>query len=125
LCSNAPRTFLNADSCVLSSVPYACGSTTAQAGILIDISEKSILDLSALSGRYLYAVAGLPVVDVDGRKIAHPCTVGYRSRWEVQAGKTCARCRDVFFVSERDLCVCVCASSSSWGLLFLFFVFCV
>ncbi len=96
VCANAPRTFLNADKCVLSSAPYACGSTTAQAGIQIDINEKSIMDLGALGGRYLYAVVGLPVVDGDGRKIPHPCTVGYRSRWEVQAGKTCTRCKERF-----------------------------
>lgn len=89
LCANAPRTFLNADKCVLSSNSYACGSTTAQAGIQIDINDKSVMDLSTLSGRYLYAIAGLPLVDVNGRSVPHPCTIGYRSRWEMQWSKTC------------------------------------
>ena len=89
-CANVPRTFLNADTCVLSSEPYTCGSTATSDGVEIEIDDVSIKALSDMSGRYLYAIVDLPVVDAFNTEITHPCTGGWRSRWEMQLGQTCS-----------------------------------
>jgi hypothetical protein len=90
ICANAPRTFLNADKCVLSSAPYACGSTGASDGVGITMDDDSITALSSMSGRYMYAILGLPVVDAFDSHISNPCTDNWRSRWEIQSGQSCA-----------------------------------
>ena len=77
ICSNVPRTFLNENSCLLSS--NACKpSSNSQVDILLQNSTISAINM--LSGRYLYGIKGL-LVKYDGIRLDHPCTPGLRSRW--------------------------------------------
>jgi hypothetical protein len=79
-CSNVPRTFLNEQSCQQSS--NACQSTSTSDELEILLDHNTITELNMLTGRYVYRIEGLSVVDkYDGSKLAHPCTAGLRSRW--------------------------------------------
>jgi len=81
LCANAPRTFLNIDNCVMSYETSTCGNVpTPFTEILLD--DTNIKKLHQLTGRYVYWLDGLVVRDNDNSTIAHPCTPGWRSRWE-------------------------------------------
>lgn len=88
-CANAPRTFLNEDSCVLSYSATACGSTTAP-DLQIELNAENIGVLHDLTGQYVYAILGLPVVDAGGEKLEKPCIPGLRSRWEIKAAGECS-----------------------------------
>ena len=47
------------------------------------LNEENIITLFQLTGRYVYSVLGLPVVDKSNNRLPHPCTPGLRSRWEL------------------------------------------
>ena len=87
-CANVARSFANADTCALSDAPSACGSTYVSGRIELD--DASIKQLHALTGRFVYTILGLPVVDLLGESIASPCTDGAESRWEIQANTECS-----------------------------------
>ena len=83
-CSNVPRTFMNEDHCKVSSNGCETSSKSNELEVLLD--NKTISELNVLTGRYVYIVKGLNVVDQsdDGQfpwKLPHPCTEGLRSRW--------------------------------------------
>ena len=61
-CANAPRTFLNEENCILSREASTCGSTTPQ--LKIDLTESNIQTLHSLTGQYVYAIMGLPTIDI-------------------------------------------------------------
>jgi hypothetical protein len=83
VCSNVPRTFLNEDSCFLSS--DACTLQEIE-DVDIVLSLESLQEIYNASGRYVYAVEGLrneyPLVD-------YPCSPGVRSRWMEVALDAC------------------------------------
>ncbi len=87
-CANVPRTFLNEDSCVLSNSATACSSSTAP-DLLIDLNAENLGLLHDLTGQYVYAILGLPVVDKLGEQLESPCTPGLRSRWEIKSAGEC------------------------------------
>ena len=76
-CSNAPRSFLNEDSCQLSA--NACKSSF-NSQVNIDLDNSTISAINRLSGRYVYAIKGL-LVKYQGINLDHPCSPGLRSRW--------------------------------------------
>lgn len=83
LCSNVPRTFLNEDGCILSS--NAC-KPSANTEIEVLLEDDTIKNLYNLTGRYVYGLKGLHVVDQNDNseypwKLPHPCTDTLRSRW--------------------------------------------
>lgn len=85
LCSNVPRNFLNEDLCILSS--NACSSAIASSDLEILLDDNTIVHLTNLTGRYVYAIDGLNAIDKSDStsgawKLPHPCTEGLRSRWE-------------------------------------------
>jgi hypothetical protein len=80
-CSNAPRTFLNEKQCFISYAPLACGTVSSAPDIVIKLDEPTLLTLYNLTGRYVYGLKGLTVVDQYNNMIAHPCVPGLRSRW--------------------------------------------
>lgn len=80
-CSNVPRTFLNEKQCSISFAPLACGAVSTSPDVFIKLDEPTLLTLYNLTGRYVYGVKGLTVVDQLNNMIAHPCTSGLRSRW--------------------------------------------
>jgi len=92
-CSNAPRNFLNEDSCVLSDAVTACaaGSNDSADGdgnrpdLYVIVNPQTLHNIYEITGngtegtRYLYTVEGLRVEDDDG--IAFPCDKRTTSRW--------------------------------------------
>jgi hypothetical protein len=80
-CSNVPRTFLNEKQCSVSYVPLTCGTTSSTPDTLIKLDEPTLLNLFNLTGRYVYGLTGLTVIDEYNNMITHPCTPGLRSRW--------------------------------------------
>ena len=87
-CANVPRTFLNKDFCVLSNSATACSSSTAP-DLLVDLNAENLGLLYDLTGQYVYAILGLPVVDKLGEQLESPCTPGLRSRWEIKSAGEC------------------------------------
>jgi len=85
LCSNAPRTFLNEDHCVLSNEFSTCGVSPPPVTNLL-LEDENIITLTNLTQRYVYAIKGLRVVDMFGNAVPHPCTPGQVSRWEKTLG---------------------------------------
>ena len=91
-CSNAPRSFLNEDSCMLSA--DACKSSSLSSEIQILLNATTIAKLYALTNRYVYGIKGLFVVDQTDKsespwKLSHPCTPLMRSRWQVKTMNNC------------------------------------
>lgn len=89
-CSNVPRTFQNYEHCIFSKEASACGATASPDDTTIELDSNNILQLHALTGRYVYAIRGLKVKQGQfNYEIEHPCTPGLRSRWERESGTTC------------------------------------
>ncbi len=82
-CSNAPRTFLNDDTCQLSNDDNACTNfhTDSDGGYFqskIDLTQSNILEFHKLTGRYIYAVKDLrKYTDI----LDFPCQQNAKSRW--------------------------------------------
>lgn len=74
-CSNVPRTFLNEDSCVLSSAAGSCGPLYDLPNTKVPLTIDSIPKLQKLTNRYVYAISGL-------KPMISPCVLDLRSRWE-------------------------------------------
>jgi hypothetical protein len=87
-CANTPRTFLSEDQCSISSSNTACGSAGTPL-VLIELNSSNIIDLHDITGRYVYAIAGLPLRDVDNVTQPSPCVPGVRSRWEILNASEC------------------------------------
>jgi len=80
LCSNVHRSFLNENQCIVPANVSVCRPLYPPATALT-LNELNIRQLYNLTGRYVYAMKGLPVVDQYGTKLLHPCTPNLRSRW--------------------------------------------
>ena len=89
-CANAPRTFLNEDQCSLSNSSTTCGSTGTPL-VMIELNSSNIIDLHDITGKYVYAIAGLPLRDVDDATQSSPCVPGLRSRWEILNATECTQ----------------------------------
>ena len=89
-CANAPRTFLNEEQCTLSDSSTACGSTGTP-NLQIELNSDNIIELHSITGRYMFAVLGLPLVDTFGNKQPSPCEPELRSRWEIVDADECTQ----------------------------------
>lgn len=87
-CANVARNFLNEDSCVLSYSATSCGSSDAP-DLQLELNADNLSVLHDLTGQYIYAILGLPVIDALEEKLENPCTSGLRSRWEIKAAEEC------------------------------------
>jgi len=101
-CSNVPRTFLNEKQCSVSSIPLTCGTTSPTPDVFIKLDESTLLTLFNLTGRYIYGLKGLPVIDMYNNMIAHPCTPGLRSRWLLKDISSC-NATDIFNATNITL----------------------
>jgi hypothetical protein len=72
---------LNEKQCSISYAPLACGSVYSAPDVFIKLDEPTLLTLHNLTGRYVYWLNGLTVVDQYNNMISHPCTPELRSRW--------------------------------------------
>jgi len=82
LCSNVPKTFLNLDSCFLSSEPTACSPFRANPTFLLNTDTLSTFYQA--TGRYVYAIRGLQMTYVPS-----PCTPYVRHRWKKITSTSC------------------------------------
>ena len=80
-CSNVPRTYLNENQCSASYVPLTCGTVSSTPDTYMKSDEPTLLTLFKWTGRYVYGLKGLPVIDEYNSMIPHPGTPGLRSRW--------------------------------------------
>jgi len=101
-CSNVPRTFLNEKQCSISYSPLTCGTVSSVPDVFIKLDEPTLLTLFNLTGRYVYGLKGLTVIDRFNNMIAHPCTPGLRSRWLLKDLSTC-NTTDVFNTTNLTL----------------------
>ena len=75
-CSNAPKTFVNIDTCDLSTEREACSSSFSFPDAEIPLTTENIKKLYDLTSDYVYAIDGL-------RPETSPCKSNTRSRWEL------------------------------------------
>ena len=101
-CSNVPRTFLNENQCSISKAPLTCGTVSSAPDVFIKLDEPTLLTLYNLTGRYVYGLKGLAVIDQYNNMIAHPCTPGLRSRWLLKDLSTC-NATDIFNATNLTL----------------------
>jgi hypothetical protein len=58
---------------------------------MIKLNSSNIIDLHDITGKYVYAIAGLPLRDVDDATQSSPCVPGLRSRWEILNATECTQ----------------------------------
>ena len=84
-CSNVPRTLFNEATCRLSYEDSTCmPAENNLIDLRIHLTEANIIALNDISSRFLYAVRGIRLVDIE----QHPC-VAKHSRWLVTQGQRC------------------------------------
>ena len=81
LCPNAPRTFLNEKSCIMSPAETDCTSYQSIEGSVI-LDDEHIDNFYQATGKYIYVLTDLRVE--DDNTIESPCTPGGTSRWARQ-----------------------------------------
>lgn len=91
MCANAPQTFLNDETCVLSDQADACMTNSANGGddeqpkFLIPADHTALRAIYDVSGGgatgtiYMYAVDGLRVA--EDSSVSYPCAKSKTSRW--------------------------------------------
>ena len=84
-CSNVQRSFINEDTCFLSTDSTACSVNQPVDEVLIPLSTSNVIAFYDLADKYVYAIRGLVMEDID----EHACRKT-KSRWEVKRGSTCS-----------------------------------
>ena len=64
-CSNVPRSFINEDTCFLSSLSTACSVTQPIGETLISMNTSTVIQFYNLTDKYVYAVQGLKMEDLE------------------------------------------------------------
>ena len=101
-CANVPRSFLNEKQCAVSHVPLTCGTLSSTSDVYIKLDEPTLLTLFNLTGRYVYGLMGLTVIDQYNNMLAHPCSPGLRSRWLLKDLALC-NATDIFNATNLTL----------------------
>ncbi len=83
-CSNVRRSFINEDTCFLSTLSTACSATNPVGEVIMTMNTTLVVDLFDLTGREVYAIKGL----VMESRMESPCAKT-RSRWVAERGATC------------------------------------
>ena len=84
-CSNVQRSFVNEDTCFLSTESTACSATNPVGEVLIPITTTNVVEFYNLADKYVYAIRGLVMEDID----EHACSKT-KSYWEIETNTTCA-----------------------------------
>ena len=84
-CSNVQCSFINKDTCLLSSLSTTCLATNPVSKVFMPVNTTIVLDLYNLTGREIYAIQGLVMESITEL----PCTKT-RLRWVVQHSTTCS-----------------------------------
>lgn len=84
-CSNVQRSFLNDDTCFLSTEISACSATNPVDELLIEMSTSNVIAFYELADKYVYAIRGLVMEEITEHACRKP-----DSRWEVELGATCS-----------------------------------
>ena len=83
-CANVPRTFINEETCKLSTLSTACSFTNIADEVQIPMNTTNVMKFYELSDQYVYAIRGLVMENLN----EHPCSKS-KSRWEIAKGVTC------------------------------------
>ena len=83
-CSNVRRSFINEETCFLSTLSTACSATNPVGEVIMTMNTTLVVDLFDLTGREVYAIKGL----VMESRMESPCAKT-RSRWVAERGATC------------------------------------
>jgi len=83
--ANVARTFENEDTCIYSTASTACSPTRELGEVIIDLNETSITAFYEFGDKYVYAIRGLAMENLD----QHAC-VDTQSRWEVEQNTICS-----------------------------------
>ena len=83
-CSNVQRSFINEDTCFLSTLSTACSATNPVGEVVMTMNTTLVRDLFSLTGREVYAIKGL----IMESRMESPCAKT-RSRWVVERDITC------------------------------------
>jgi hypothetical protein len=84
-CSNVPRSFINEDTCFLSSSSKACSASQPIGETLISMNTSNVIQFYHLADKYVYAVQGLDMEEIG----EHAC-VKSDSRWTFDLNTTCS-----------------------------------
>ena len=84
-CSNVQRSFINEETCFLSSESTACSASQPVGEVLIPMSTSNVIAFYNLADKYVYAIRGLVMENLD----EHACTKS-SSRWEVDLNAICS-----------------------------------
>ncbi|KAL7542550.1 hypothetical protein ACHAXR_011864 [Thalassiosira sp. AJA248-18] len=84
-CSNVPRSFINKDTCFLSTESTACSATDPVGEVVILLSTSNVLEFYKLDEKYVYAIRGLVMEDIS----EHACQKTV-SRWTFELNTTCS-----------------------------------
>jgi len=80
-CANAPRSFVNEDTCFLSTDTTACSNTKRDFDLEIHMTTANIATINSIGQNFVYAIRGLGIEDIN----QHPC-LAKNSRWIVETG---------------------------------------
>lgn len=83
-CSNVPRSFVNEDTCFLSTLSTACSATDLVTEVSLPLNTTVVRQFYALTGREVYAIQGLVMESIS----ESPCAKT-KSRWVVTRNAAC------------------------------------
>lgn len=83
--ANVARTFDNEDTCIYSTLNTACSATRVLDETIIVMNETNILKFFEFGNKYVYAINGLAMEDLD----EHACLYS-KSRFEVEPNTNCS-----------------------------------
>jgi hypothetical protein len=83
--ANVPRSFENEDTCIYSTLSTACSPSRELGEVLIEMNETSIPAFYEHGDKYVYAIRGLAMENLDEHACIEP-----KSRWEVEPNTTCS-----------------------------------
>lgn len=107
-CSNVPRSFINEETCFMSTLSTACSATNLVGEVTMPLNTTVVLDLHDLTGREVYAVRGL----IMERISESPCAK-VNSRWVVQRNATCTAPSALSSSTVTALAAAITSSSAS------------
>jgi len=84
-CSNVQRSFVNAETCFLSTESTACSASQPVGEVLIPVNTTNVIEFYNLADKYVYAIKGLVMESID----ESPCAKTI-SRWEVAVNAACS-----------------------------------
>ena len=75
---------------ILCLTLHCCfGNTSGTPDLMIELNFDNLMTFHDLTGQYVYAVVGLPLIDIMNVTQPSVCELGLRSRWEILDASEC------------------------------------